>query len=116
MAIHTPIFSVVRICNPQRIFQGSVARHTSISADHTASNVSQEIEVETLSSLLTGLKPPIHNGRLLVDTGSWYEIHKSFRQWLALYPRYDSGWYCKNCQGRDRKVYEDSNPSIRQTK
>jgi hypothetical protein len=117
MAIHTPTFSGVRICNPQRIFQGSSARHTSISADHTASHVSQGIEVDTLwSRLLTSLKTPIHNRGMFVDTGTGYEIHKSFCQWFALYPWYDSGGDCKNRQGRDRKVYENSDPSVRQSK
>lgn len=45
-----------------------------------------------------------------------YEIHKGFRQWCALYPWYDRGRDCKNCQGRDRKVYGESGPSVRQSK
>jgi hypothetical protein len=117
MATHTPIFSAVRICSPQIIFQGSSARHTSMNADHTASYVSQKTEVDALwSCLLTSLKTPIHNRRMFVNTSTRYEIHKGFRQWFALYPWYDSGGDCKNRQGRDRKVYDESDPPVRQSK
>lgn len=117
MAMPTPIFSAGRICSPQRIFQGSSARHTSISADHTTMHISQRIQIDTFGSrLLTGLELPIHNRTLLVGTSTRYEIHKGFRQWCALYPWYDSGGNCKNRQGRDRKIYDKSGPSVRQSK
>ena len=116
MATHTPIFSAVRICNPQMIFQGSSARQTSISADHTASYVSRKKFEVDWTCLLTSLELAIHNRRALVDAFTRYEIHEGFRQWFALYPWYDCGWDRKYRQRRDRKVHDESVPSVRQSK
>jgi hypothetical protein len=53
---------------------------------------------------------------MLVNAFARYEVHKGFGQRFALYPWYDGGRDCENRQGRDRKDYEKSDPSVRQPK